>query len=233
MRNIFCLLLIAVVSLLTLVPYVGAEVTAGHTIISEYRSPVPGRAVNVVRWQFTNTLSGVNGYMTEIEDLDQKVGCRSELFYGPSHRLEQADCFRWVKGAEVCSANQYDAKKPALLNATIIPGDWLNRSLPFAYEANKRDVVIYEQVGTTRFANYLEIQDREISRAEAFSEGMIRDDLQAGIAVAGRLYLVEVRRAGGSGDNNDLLLQQLWRSGDNFWLYESKAGRRSWRALQK
>jgi hypothetical protein len=232
MRNYFYPVLFLLLFISLPVAYAGSDhVVANYEIISEYQSPVPGRAVNEVRWQFAGRVTA-DGYMIEIEDLDQVVGCRAELYFSSNQVLEQADCFRWVKGAEVCSANQYDTKKPALLNASIIPGDWLNRPLPFVYQANKRKVVLYEQIGTSRFANYLIIQDRQISWQEALAQGMIRDDLQAGLAGADQFYLVEVSRAG-NGAKPDLLLQQLWLAGDNFWLYESKAGRRSWRLLQK
>ncbi len=232
MRNYFYIVLFFLLFISLPAAYAGSgQAVANYEIISEYQSPVPGSAVNEVRWQFAGRVTA-DGYMVEIEDLDQKVGCRAELYFSSNHVLEQADCFRWVKGAEVCSANQYDTKKPALLNATIIPGDWLNRPLPFVHQANKRKVVLYEQIGTSRFANYLIVQDRQISRQEALAQGMIRDDLQTGLAVAGQLYLVEISRAG-NGASQDLLLQQLWRVGDNFWLYESKAGRSSWRLLQK
>lgn len=207
-------------------------VTVTRTIVSEYRSPMPGRAVNEVRWQFVARATAEAGYMVEIEDIDQKVGCRAELYFSKSQKLEQADCFRWVKGAEVCSANRYDTKKPALLSATIIPGDWLNRPLPFVYQPAQRKVVLYEQIGTSRFANYLVVQDRKISRKEALAQGMIREDLQDSLDIDGQLYLVEISRKD-DGVNQDSRLQQLWLAGDNFWLYESQAGRRSWRLLQK
>ncbi len=233
MGNFFFLILLFLQIILVPAIYAGTnpEVVATRTIVSEYRSPLPGRAVNEVRWQFVESTT-TDGYMVDIVDIDQKVGCRAELYFSESQKLEQADCFRWIEGAEVCSANRYDIKKPALLNATIIPGDWLNRSLPFVYQPDKQKVVLYEQIGTTRFSSFLKVQDRKISREEALAQGMLREDLQAGLAVAGQLYLVEISRTSNDG-NQDLLLQQLWFAGDNFWLYESKAGRQSWRVLRK
>ena len=233
MKRYFCLLFI---SLLITVPQVvaaGAENGFSYTIVSEYQGLVPGRSANQVHWQFNQHNLGADGFLFEVEDRDQKVGCRAEFYFSPTRSLEQADCFRWVNGEEVCSANQYDSAKPALLTYTIIPGDWINRPLPFVYDAVRREVVTYEQVGTARFAAYLSIQDRQISRAEAVAEGMINPDLQPGFAAKTNLYLVEITRAGANQDQPELLLQQLWVAGDNFWLYESKAGRRSWRVLKK
>jgi len=231
MRYFHCLVLLSMLCFISAAYAESGDAPITRTIHSEYQSPMPGRSVNKVRWQFRQKAT-IGGYMVEIEDIDHKVGCRAELYFSKSQKLEQADCFRWVKDAEICSANRYDIKKPALLNATIIPGDWLNRSLPFVYQSAKRKDVLYEQVGTTRFANYLEVQDRKISREEALAQGMIRADLQPGLTAGGQLYLVAISRAG-DGANQDLLLQQLWLAGDNFWLYESKAGRRSWRVLPK
>ena len=233
MKRFFPLLLLFLVAAAGLqVPVVRAQAGVIRTIISEYRSLIPGRANNQVRWQFKEYNRGAEGYEIEVEDQEQKVGCRAELYLSPARRLEQADCFRWVNRQEVCGANQYDPQKPALINATIIPGDWLNRELPFAPLPKKQKVVIYEQIGTSRFATYLEIQDRSISRAEARSQGLIRDDLQAGLSGSGDLYLVEVARDNGSGQP-EIILRQLWLTGDSFWLYEAKGGRRSWRVLEK
>ena len=226
------LLLLLVVAAGLQVPVVRAQAEVTRTILSEYRSLIPGRANNQVRWQFKEYNLGAEGYEIEVEDQEQKVGCRAELYLNPARRLEQADCFRWVNRQEVCSAGQYDKHKPALLNATIIPGDWLNRELPFIPLEKERKTVVYEQIGTSRFATYLEIRDQLLSRAEARSRGLIRDDLQVNLPESGNLYLVEVLRDNGRGQP-EVLLQQLWLTGDRFWLYEAKGGRRSWRVLGK
>ncbi len=210
-----------------------AAENVSYTVVSEYQSLIPGRVSNVVSWQFTESGVGENGFEVEIEDLAQKVGCRAELYFASNRVLEQADCFRWVNGEEICSANRYEVDKPAILSSTIIPGDWLNRPLPFVYNAGKRKFITYEQVGTTRFVTYLMVRDRRITLQEAISAGMIRDDLNMDSAVSGPLYLVEITANSGNGGQEKVLLQQLWVEGGVFWLYETKDGRRSWRVLQK
>ena len=226
------LLLLLPATTATTVTSASAASCVEFSVHSEYQSPIPGQSSNVVRWRFKESCLGAGGVMMEIDDSEQKVGCRAELYYNADWSLEQSDSFRWVRGEEVCSASQYDESKPVILGETIIPGDWLNRPLPFAYEAQKREVVVYEQIGTTRFAAYLKIQDQEISRAQARAQGMIRDNLQIGLDSSGRLYLVEVKRDSGNG-TQELLMRQLWFEGDRFWLYEAKGGRQSWRVLEK
>lgn len=210
----------------------GVQAGQSWFVLSEYSNQMPRQQQATILWEFAQLSLVDGGFEWTVQDRDKLVRCRAELYFTASGALEQADCYREIQGEEISDARLYNINSLALLNQTLIPGDWLNRPLPFTYEAKKCDIVLYEQVGTTRFANYLEVQDRKISREEALGEGMIRKDLQAGLSDKGQLYLVEVRRASDSG-NNDLLLQQLWLDGDNLWFYESKAGRRSWRILQK
>lgn len=229
-------LLLVLVVLLIPVLYsvtVAAEENISFTVVSEYQSLIPGRAGNLVYWQFKEKNLGADGFEVEIEDRDQKVGCRAELYFNPNRDLVQADCFRWVNGKEICSADRYEAAEPVILSSTIIPGDWLNRPLPFVYKAGKRKFITHEQIGTTRFATYLTVQERRVSFKNAVSAGMIRDDLQASSAISDSLCLVEITVNGATGSKAKVLLQQLWAEGDMFWLYEAKEGRRSWRMLQK
>ena len=205
---------------------------ADLTIVSEYQSLVPGRPANTVFWNFSEEPLADGGNMIEVRDRDQKMGCRVELYYNDCQALVQADVYREVRGREVCDARQYLAGKPALLNHTIIPGDWLNRPLPFIAESKKRVYVVYEQIGTARFADYLEVQEKPISFAQALADGMLRVDRQDGLSEPEKLYLVEVRR-GRRGEYQELILQQLWVEGDQFWLFEAKNGRRSWRLVEE
>ncbi len=233
MKRYFYFLFILLLIPLLHVTAVKAENEFSYAIVSEYQSLVPGRSVNNVHWRFNQQNLGADGFLFAVEDRDQKVGCRAEFYFSPVWALEQADCFRWVNDEEICSANQYDSAKPVLLSDTIIPGDWLNRPLPFVYGTTKREFVTYEQVGTARFASYLTIQDRQISRSEAVSEGMIRPDLQPGLSASANLYLVEITRGSSNQSQPELLLRQLWTASGNFWIYEAKSGRRSWRVLKK
>jgi len=233
MKRYLGLLLILLLIPVLQITAVRAENGSSHTIVSEYQSLVPGRSVNRVYWGFSQHNLGADGFLFAVEDLDQKVGCRAELYFNSVLALEQADCFRWVNGEEICSANQYDPVKPVLLADTIIPGDWLNRPLPFVYEATKRESVIYEQIGTAKFVTYMTIYDRHIGRDEAVAEGMIRSDLQPDLDASVKLYLVEITRNSGNHNPPELLLRQLWVAGDDFWVYEAKAGRSSWRVLKK
>ena len=205
---------------------------AGVTVFSEYHSLIPGQRVNSVFWVFTDKFLADGEKVTEINDRDQKMGCRAELYYNGSQNLVQADCYREVRGDEVGDARQYSVGMPALLDRSIVPGDWLNRPLPFVAESEKREYVVYEQIGTARFAAYLEVQERSTSFAEALSSGMIRTDLQGGLVEPETLYIVEVKRKSGDG-RRELILQQLWVVGEHFWRFEAKAGRRSWRLAEE
>ncbi len=233
MQSKFKIILIVISLILPLAVSV-CEVQADSKwyVLSEYTSQIPGQLPTTVLWKFDRQSLESGGFKWKVQDSNEVVRCRAEFYFNVSGALEQADCYRKVQKDEICDARQYVVSRPALLNQTLIPGDWLNRSLPFVFEAGKRDMVLYEQIGTSRFANYIEIQDRRISRDEAFAKGLLRADLQFDLPASAELGLVEVRRVV-DGDASDLLLQQLWLAGDNFWLYESKSGRRSWRVLQK
>lgn len=205
---------------------------ADVSIVSEYQSPFPGQPLNTVFWDFIEVALADGGTMIEVQDRDQKMGCRAELYYDEKQALVQADAYRNVRGDEVCDARRYSAVKPAILSYSLVPGDWLNRSLPFAAVSEKREYAVYEQIGTARFTANLEVQERPVSFAQALSSGMIRNDLQGGLVKAEKLYIVEVKRRGGGG-RLELVLQQLWMEGDRFWLFEAKNGRRSWRLAKE
>ena len=210
----------------------GAELVTKFTIHSEYQSPIPGLSVNIIIWDYEVSRQGDAGSIAIVYDQKQKVGCRAELYFAENRALRQADCYRLLRGEEVCSASQFALEKPALLSSTIIPGDWLNRPLPFSYVCEKSDYSVYEQIGSARFVAHLQVDDKPIRVSEARSAGMLREDLQDSLSGSENLYLVAVKRVGGDG-SEELLLEQLWLEGDSFWLYEAKGGRRSWRVLEK
>ncbi|MEA3331986.1 MAG: hypothetical protein U9Q58_00105 [Pseudomonadota bacterium] len=204
-----------------------SEARAGQSwfVQSEYRSLMTGQLTTVL-WQFEQHSLEGGGLMWGVHDRENNVRCRAELFFVSEGVLEQADCYREVCGQEICDARRYNVKDPVIMNQTLIPGDWLNGVSPFVLNDEIRQCVVRVLVGTTTFATHLKIRQKIISYDEAVMGGMIRVDLQAHFEKKNNLRLVSVVRLNGALE--ELEFVQLWAEGADFWLFESKKGRRSW-----
>lgn len=208
-----------------------AEKVDTWVVRSEYQSPIPGRDKSTVWWQFERQILAHGEELVAVTDLNQRVRTRAELYYNQNNALSQVDCYRQLRGEEICDARLYDTGAPVLINQSLVPGDWLNRELPFVPRPEVGEYVVKEMIGTTGFSSRLLVQEREMALSEARSNGMIGSDNEALLQKQG-LYLVTVRKIIESRPDT-VLLRQLWAVGDNFWLYEEKEGRRSWRCQQK
>ncbi|HDS15421.1 MAG TPA: hypothetical protein ENN66_02150 [Proteobacteria bacterium] len=194
---------------------------------SEYQSPVPGRGNSIICWRFAERTLASGEMLVAVRDVRGSRAIRADLWYDSDRRLVRVDCYRQVRGREEKVATTYAAAQPVLLNQTLIPGDWLNRPLPFVAQEGRREYQLQEQVKDTVFASHLRIEEERISSAAATAAGMLGRQNQ--VAAAGPdLYLVTVTRLMGTSTEVPVL-RQLWASGDSFWLYEEKAGRCSWR----
>lgn len=212
----------------------GGKAASGADLLwlvkSEYISPAPGQGKTILVWEFESELLPDGDRVVSVRERDNRARCRAELFFNSEDNLVQTDCYRTVRDEELVNSHRYVAAKPVIMSHTIIPGDWLNRKLPFAAETEVDEYVVYDQIGNARFANYLGVSDKLITYSEAVAAGMIRGE-QKNIAKQKKLYVAEVKR--NSGERSDLLLRQLWQEGDNFWLFEEKGGRRSWRIIEE
>ncbi len=214
-------------SVLSLPALAVAVETHNWVVRSEYQSPVPGRQKSTIWWQFQPQILG-DGVMVEVTDLNGRVKTRAELYFDQENALSQADCYRQRRGEEICDARIYDSSVPVLLNQSLVPGDWLNRGLPFVPQVDSVEYLIKTKIGTTGFSLHVLITDAMLDVAEARTMGMINSDNEA-LLHGQKLYLVTVRKVLGS-NMDSVLLRQLWVSGDNFWIFEEKGGRRSWRS---
>jgi len=194
---------------------------------SEYQSPVPGQEKSTIWWQFERQILA-HGAQVLVTDLNGRVKTRAELYYNQENALFQADCYRQRRGEEVCDARIYDSSAPVLLDQSLVPGDWLNRSLPFVPQAGTSEFLVKTKIGTTGFSSHLLVTDTKLGLAEARTSGMI-NTVNETLARGQKLCLVTVRRVAGS-NPDAVLLRQLWVPGDNFWIFEEKGGRRSWRS---
>ena len=207
------------------VPEAGAGLS--WFVRSEYQSLMPGQSKTTVVWQFDRQLSADGDLKLLVYDRDNKVRCRAEFFFVSEGALVQADCYREVRGLEICDAKRYVATDPVLLTQTLIPGDWLNGPLPFVFDDEINTYTVRELIGTTTFTSHLKTRQKSISYNEAVATGMLKPDLQADEGKKNNLRLVRVARL--CGDREEVVLEQLWAEGDIFWLYEAKNERQSWR----
>ena len=208
-----------------------AEKTQTWIVRSEYQSPIPGREKSTIWWQFEQQILAHGEVLVVVTDLDQRVRTRAELYYNRQGALSQADCYRQRRGEEICDARLYDTGAPVLINQSLVPGDWLNHELPFVPRAEVGEYSVKEMIGITGFSSRLLVQEQEMGLAKARSAGMIGSDNEALVGNQNP-YLITVSKVTGS-RSDAVLLRQLWLVGDNFWLYEEKEGRQSWRHQQK
>lgn len=204
-----------------------AEEAEKWVIRSEFQSPVPGSKKSTTRWLFEKRILASDGTaLINVSELDGRAKVRAMFYYDLNKRLVQADYFRSAREGEICEAQSYDPSAPAIMNKTIIPGDWLNRELPFVERGRADEYHIVEKVGITGFSSHLIVEEREVSRELVIALGMLERDGEL-LNQAKNLCLVTVSKALGTGEEM-VLMHQLWAVGDDFWLYEEKGGRRSW-----
>lgn len=206
-----------------------AEKVESWVVRSEYRSPVPGREKSTIWWRFESRSLANGEVEMAVSDVNGRVKARAEFYYDQGNNLLQADCYRHVRGEEICDARIYDLSAPAIINQTLIPGDWLSCEQPFVVNEESREYLVNHKIGITGFSSHLRVQEQEVSMQEALDSGMIGDDNR--LSGEGKhLRLLTVVRIMGS--REEILMRQLWAVGGNFWLYEEKGARCSWRRSQ-
>jgi len=209
-----------------------AEKNQTWVVRSEYQSPIPGKEKSTIWWQFERQIL-VNGEArVVVTDLEGRVQSRAELYYDLNDALAQADCYRQRRGEELVDARVYDVTVPVIINQSLVPGDWLNREQPFAARKKADEYLIKEQIGTTVFSSRILVTEESVSYSEALAAGMIGSDNQ-GLVQGKTLRLVTVSKLMRTEAELSPLMRQLWAVGDSFWLYEEKAGRRSWRCQRQ
>ncbi len=209
-----------------------AEKNQTWVVRSEYQSPIPGKEKSTIWWQFERQISAKGEARVLVTDLEGRVQSRAELYYDQNHELAQVDCYRQRRGEEIVDAQVYDVTAPVIIDQSLVPGDWLNREQPFAAQGNAQEYLIKEKIGTTVFSSRILVTEASVSLPEALAAGMIRSDNQ-GLAQGQLLRLVTVSKLMGTETELSPLMRQLWAVGDSFWLYEEKAGRRSWRCQKQ
>ena len=195
-------------------------------VLSRYQSPVPMQPESEVKWLYEKKIAGNNMTTVSVSDSSNRLLCRIEMRYNENSLLVGAESCRIIRGKEVCLEKEYEAKTPALLNQTLIPGDWLNldpQDLAAGDWVQSRKVK--DRVGNTSFVDYLTIKKKAVTLEQALVSGMLnRENRQ--FAENKRLYTLSLSR--GEGENSQPILRQLWAKDAKFWLYEEKDGRRSW-----
>jgi len=209
-----------------------AEKNLTWVVHSEYQNPVPGSAKSTIWWRFERQILANGEARVLVTDLDGRVQSRAELYFDQNHALAQVDCYRQRRGEEIADARIYDIAAPVVMSQSLIPGDWLNRQQPFIARNLPHEYLVKEKIGTTVFSTRLLVTEEGVSLSEALAAGMIRSDNQ-GLVQDQVLRLVNVSKIMGTKADLSPLMRQLWVVGDSFWLYEEKAGRRSWRCQKQ
>ncbi len=116
-----------------------------------------------------------------------------------------------------------DMEKPRLFQEImVLPGFPAPCSiLPISEASEGRFFTQKDMAGNAVFVHTYEISHNEVSLDQAVRQGWIRCDVDS---TTPSLELVEVRDRDGR-----LILRQLWTHDDDWWLYEERFGRRSWR----
>jgi hypothetical protein len=210
-----------------------ADAAQSWVVRSEYQSPIPGRDKSTIRWHFERRVSAQGEVRVLVSDFDGRVQSRAELYFDRNHALVQVDCYRQRRGQEIVEARIYDIKAPAIMNQSLVPGDWLNRELPFIVREKANEYLVKEKVGAAVFSSHLLVTEESINWAEAQAAGMIGSDNHDLVASDRPLRLVTVSKIIDARTKAIPLLRQLWAVGDSFWLYEEKDGRHSWRCQQQ
>lgn len=196
------------------------------SVRSEYSSPLPGRGDSVHVWRFVRSSLEDGGFKVAVCDREQRSMIRAELFFNNAGKMLRADSIRVRRGAEKCFTQLNDPAKPALVEQTVIPADWLNRMPRQFPEPGVFEFSLKKKIGSTDFSARFELQETVISFAEALAAGMISDTNRS-LAQGEELRQITVVRK--LGERTEPFLRQLWTVGGDFWLYEEKKERRSWR----
>ena len=197
---------------------------------SEYQDPETGRT-SMIQWTFAKqeAPSSDGGFNIKVSDPGGHVKNWAEFHFDNLGRLVEWKDYRVVRDRVSEKKRHFQADRPALVEPSLVPGDWLNSGLPFNLKIGSYFYTVYRQVGPARFADRLEVRVRSVTVAEAVSQGWL-DDFGRQIVQGRDLCLVEVSRLLPAGDKP--AFKQLWIAGEEFWLFEEHGLRRSWRCEQ-
>ncbi len=223
MRKISLILIVIGLALSIVAPLEAEDNIVNWQVRSEYTNPLPGSSKTVVIWDFKmHKLQNGKSVIT-VFDNEHRLETAAELLVDAGGGLRQVKCSRLVSGKKVNVVVDCDPLKPALINQTIIPVDWLQISGD-GNLSNK--FVLREKIGGKTFSYHLQIKEKKISFSEAEAEGMLtKDDFY--LAGAPELRLLTVERD--FGDYKKEVLRQLVGDSEGFWFFEEKGTRRSWR----
>ena len=214
--------------LLVVLPVAAGE-PAEILVRSLYRSPLPGAAEREISWRFIPSAVSSGGRMYEVRDREGRVGTWGRLVFDAAGRMTELKRFRLVRGETVLDETHPRAVgEPLILVDGLPPLDWFNCSLENPGEKH-RELAVERRAGPARFVTRYTVGCREIGFAEAEKRGML-DAGNRKLARGRRLYLKEAYPV--SEPQEKPVLLQLWCEGDDFWLYEEKGARRSWRYKQ-
>ncbi|MBN2705178.1 MAG: hypothetical protein JXR89_01910 [Deltaproteobacteria bacterium] len=196
------------------------------TVRSQYQSLVPGQVPTTRYWRFE--WSQVKGEELRLLILDHlKSGIPAgEMLFDQSFTFLGLSSYRYVKGKRVEETTKAISGLPLLAEHTTTPGDWLVRGIPYVLEPGLSEKFAAKvEIAGYAFATEMLLESREISFTEAQSLGMLNDS-NSKFLDNQKMALLTVKKI--VEKESEVVVRQLWCEGSNFWLYEEKAGRRSW-----
>jgi len=203
-----------------------AETAKEYEVVSQYRNVIDGSVSNRISWRFVRSTGEDQDSMIMVDDTEKRVGARAELFLEDG-RVTKIANFRSVRGEEIVEMTEGSPSKPLLVDRCLAPVDWLNCPLPFDPEPIVDRFSISKTIGGARFGSVFTVRAQEVPEAEAVAKGWLTDDNHRFVIKGERLYLVQIDRL--LSGKSEPVLKQLWSRGGEFWLYEEKGRRSSWR----
>ena len=219
--------------LFAVIPLVGVSASGGSlaprwVVKSTYHNPVTGRSTPPLFWEFVVEYQDTET-LVSVRDVNGRAGFRAGLLYDRNGCLIRADCFNKMGDRELKVTRSFDAEKPAILEDSLVPGDWLNVPLP--WDGNVETFSVTRKVGeVASFVRSIRLSGKRLPVSEAVSRGMVPEATAAGLP-SGELLLVVCEKLDGKEEGREIL-RQLWSSGLPFWLYESTPSRESWFVME-
>lgn len=197
-------------------------------VLSQYTNPLRPASLESVTWEFSQSADEPGTVVVEAENGQPQL--RLSLRFDNTGRLVSVVTGRKLRGQWRTESKEFDPQMPALLPRGPAPGDCLNLGLPFQPLTEEQNFSLRSEVGGVGFTVQARLFCELVDYAEATAAGLINADIQTDPGLPAEKAFSRLRLI--SLADNQLMLEQLWRVGDDFWLSEVRKNRRSWRYLK-
>ncbi|HID97219.1 MAG TPA: hypothetical protein EYP57_03390 [Thermodesulfobacteriaceae bacterium] len=160
-----------------------------------------------------------------IQDVIGRLGCRMELMFSDDRRLIRSTTYNLMRGGEKVFHEAFDPSKPAVINNSLIPAEWINVPLEWG-KTMTREYKIKRQIGPASFLKTVRLTFEPVLLSGILNENMVTSALMDDLNDR-RLLLVRLENVIGDG-GEEIIFLQLWAEGIPFWIYEKTSSRQSW-----